>query len=155
MGMSNTTPGTIVKYANPQNAAEAQARFIVKEERGERVLIEFVCDLPIRPTECVPAADVVSAEPTAEQLAEQMKAEIRTDVAAGTVPATVSSFAELHDYVDANCYGGTEELFDQLVTESETDQEHQVKLDKLSAIMNPAMDIVDAWIKAGGLTATE
>jgi len=37
---------------------------------------------------------------------ERMKAEIQADIVAGIVPATVSSFSELHDYVDANCYGG-------------------------------------------------
>lgn len=30
--------------------------------------------------------------------------EIRADVAAGTVPATVATFSELHDHVDANEY---------------------------------------------------
>jgi len=32
-------------------------------------------------------------------------AQIRADVADGKVPATVRTFAELHDYVDANEYG--------------------------------------------------
>lgn len=43
---------------------------------------------------------------TAVELAERMKAEILQDVKAGIVPSTVSEFAELHDFVDANCYGG-------------------------------------------------
>lgn len=34
------------------------------------------------------------------------KQEIAGDVAAGVVPATVATFSELHDYVDANEYGG-------------------------------------------------
>lgn len=34
------------------------------------------------------------------------KSEILADIADGTVPATVATFSELHDYVDANCYGG-------------------------------------------------
>ncbi len=38
--------------------------------------------------------------------ADRVIAEIRADIAAGLVPATVASFAELHDYVDANTYSG-------------------------------------------------
>ncbi len=39
--------------------------------------------------------------------------EVRVDVASGLVPVTVSSFAELHDHVDANGYGGAfEDEFD-------------------------------------------
>ena len=37
---------------------------------------------------------------------QRMIAELCEDIASGLVPSTVSSFAELHDYVDANCYGG-------------------------------------------------
>ena len=37
---------------------------------------------------------------------EQGKAEILADIASGRVPADVSTFAALHDYVDANEYGG-------------------------------------------------
>ena len=43
---------------------------------------------------------------TIEQATEQAKAEILADVAAGTVPQACASFSELHDYVDANGYGG-------------------------------------------------
>lgn len=37
---------------------------------------------------------------------ERVKIEILDDMADGTIPRTVSSFSELHDFVDANCYGG-------------------------------------------------
>jgi hypothetical protein len=37
---------------------------------------------------------------------ERAKGEIRADIAAGRVPAAVATFAELHDHVDANGYGG-------------------------------------------------
>ena len=37
---------------------------------------------------------------------ERAKKEVLADVAAGVVPVTVASFSELHDYVDANGYGG-------------------------------------------------
>jgi len=41
-----------------------------------------------------------------EYTIERSKAEILEDIASGVVPDTVSSFSELHDYVDANEYGG-------------------------------------------------
>jgi hypothetical protein len=86
-----------------------------------------------------------------EEVVERMKLEIVADVENGIVPATVADFSSLHEFVDANCYGGASELFGEIVTESSTDEEHQAKLDKLGAIVNPAIDIVDAWIKHGGI----
>lgn len=61
---------------------------------------------------------------TSEQLAEKMKFEILTDMQAGIVPRSVGNFSELHDYVDANCYGGSEALLDELNVSSTTDEEH-------------------------------
>ena len=37
---------------------------------------------------------------------ERAKTEVLAHVAAGIVPRTCASFSELHDYVDANGYGG-------------------------------------------------
>lgn len=42
------------------------------------------------------------------QLAEIMKSEIVRDMHTGSVPANVSSFSELHDFLDANTYGSPE-----------------------------------------------
>ena len=67
------------------------------------------------------------------------------------VPSNVANFSELHEYVNANCYGGAVELFGEIVTESKTDDEHLVKLNSLYAIVDPAVQAVDAWIKAGGI----
>lgn len=88
---------------------------------------------------------------TSVGLAERMKKDILADVIAGVVPATVRSFSELHDFVDANLYGGTEELLDELNAGSATDDEHSTALSALCDLCNPAMDSVDAWIKAGGV----
>lgn len=44
--------------------------------------------------------------PTLEETVARMKAEILADIANGTVPQSIKNFSELHDYVDANCYGG-------------------------------------------------
>ena len=67
---------------------------------------------------------------------ERAKAEILADVASGTVPGTCASFSELHDYTDANGYGGAFEVpFDN----NETD------------FWNAVQNAVDRWIKQGGL----
>jgi hypothetical protein len=70
------------------------------------------------------------------RVVERAKAEILADVAAGTVPNTCASFSELHDYTDANGYGGA---FERPFDNNETD------------FWNAVQDAVDAWIKQGGL----
>ena len=87
--------------------------------------------------------------PTAEQLAESIKAEVIALRDTCRIPATCSSFSELHDYCDANCLGDSEQLFEAIVTESATDKEHDAKLAQVWEIADPAMDIVDAWLKNG------
>jgi hypothetical protein len=70
------------------------------------------------------------------QVVERAKAEILADVASGTVPSTCASFSELHDYTDANGYGGA---FERPFDNDETD------------FWNAVQDAVDRWIKQGGL----
>ena len=70
------------------------------------------------------------------QVVEQAKSEILADVTSGTVPSTCASFSELHDYVDANGYGGA---FKRPFDNNETD------------FWNAVQDAVDQWIKQGGL----
>ena len=70
------------------------------------------------------------------QVVERAKTEILADVAAGTVPSTCASFSELHDYTDANGYGGA---FERPFDNEETD------------FWNAVQDAVDRWIKQGGL----
>lgn len=41
---------------------------------------------------------------------EQAKAEITADIEKGVVPETINDFSELHSYVDANMYGGMDEI---------------------------------------------
>ena len=67
---------------------------------------------------------------------ERAKKEVLAHVAAGIVPRTCASFSELHDYVDANGYGGA---FERPFDNSETD------------FWNAVQDAVDRWIKQGGL----
>lgn len=67
---------------------------------------------------------------------ERAKKEVLADIASGRVPASVASFAELHDHVDANEYGGAcEGGFDGS--------------DESTAFWNRVQGEVDAWLKAG------
>jgi hypothetical protein len=71
------------------------------------------------------------------QLAERTaraKREVLADVAEGFVPAAVKTFSELHNYVDANCYGGACE-----VDAPDVDDE----------IWNTLQDAIDVWIRSG------
>jgi len=80
----------------------------------------------------------IPAWTTLEQTVDRAKAEILADVASGIVPRSCASFSELHDYVDANGYGGA---FEHDFDNEETD------------FWNCVQDTVDAWIKVGGLNA--
>ncbi len=81
--------------------------------------------------------------PPVNQTIRHAKAEIISDAKNGTVPATVSSFAELHDHVDANGYGGA---FDWPIV-SDT----KMLADEHTAYWNTVQDALDAWIRRGGL----
>ena len=65
-----------------------------------------------------------------------MKREVIADVMAGNVPASVADYSELHDYVDANYYGGA---FDGDFEIEDTDY------------WNAAQTAISQWIEAGGL----
>lgn len=67
--------------------------------------------------------------------ADQMKAEILADIESGRVPPTVSTFSELHDYVDANEYGGM----------CDPTQHASWSNESVCAVQ----DIVHAWLVAG------
>ena len=72
-----------------------------------------------------------------------MKREILADVKHGFVPRTCASFAELHNYVDANEYGG---FCDGLDTAAEV-----MSSEELTTEANEAQAAIDLWIKEGGL----
>ena len=97
----------------------------------------------------------------------RMKTEILADIAAGTVPASVFTFSELHDYVDANEYGGfcdagsvmetilaLQEERDSLTEEQERNWSKAGELEELqeqsTAFANAAQNAVDKWLKTGG-----
>ena len=90
-----------------------------------------------------------TACPSTEHLANLIKAEILADVRAGVVPETVASFSELHDHVDANCYGGLcFDLYDLLIDFCGGE-------DEAVALINAAQNEVDAWIKSWHLAAVK
>lgn len=103
---------------------------------------------------------MMSPKQRAELLANlvaQMQREVDADIAAGKVPTTVSSFSELHDWVDANCYGLCEEgAFDALEVAFGGTRQVGLMLDasppELLDLLNAAQDQVDAWLKRGRTT---
>jgi hypothetical protein len=71
----------------------------------------------------------------------QAKREIESDMASGPVPSTVDTFSGLHDYVDANEYGG---LCDDAVRATFPNPSSWVAwLDACNAVQNT----VDAWLR--------
>lgn len=49
-------------------------------------------------------------DPLVHTIIERAKKEIMADIETGRVPSTVTTFSELHDYVDANEYGGLTDI---------------------------------------------
>lgn len=85
--------------------------------------------------------------PTVEGLAARMRAEVRADITAGTVPAGITEFAELHEHVDANAYGGAfSSVIPALYDDNDdldpwADEYHERSL--------RAQDLTNAWICTG------
>ena len=86
-------------------------------------------------------------------LVSRMKLDVMHDVAANVVPRDVESFGDLHDYVDANCYGGLceYEVSDALIEMfGGRDQDEGMPQDMVDLI-NEAQGAVNQWIIDGGL----
>lgn len=85
--------------------------FVEVEKSGRISILEQMDGLQGRkrlPTDDLgvePAKAVVTV-PSLDETIARMKSEILADVKAGLVPADCKSFSALHDYVDANKYGG-------------------------------------------------
>lgn len=91
--------------------------------------------------------------PTLDESIKRMKHEIIEDISAGHVPADCPSFSALHDYVDANCYGGfcEDELMQNLIDHFGGRDEDEGMPDALMAYLNDAQNVIDRWIKEGGI----
>lgn len=72
---------------------------------------------------------------------QRMKIEILTDIENGVVPPTVRDFSTLHDFVDANYYGG--------FIDGDPDAP---EWDALIEQANRCQDAVHRWLQAGRLT---
>jgi hypothetical protein len=80
-------------------------------------------------------------KPTLDEVVAKMKEELIDYVMDGVVPLPVDSYSELHDYFDANCLAGMEQLW------------CTIGPDESTTLFNEASNIVDAWIKCGYLIA--
>ena len=65
-----------------------------------------------------------------ETILDKAKKEILSDIKEGIVPDTVTSFSDLHDFVDANCYGGFCDENYETSKNLEFENEIQTKLDE-------------------------
>ncbi len=79
--------------------------------------------------------------PTQEQAVARAKREILEDIASGRVPASVVSFSELHDHIDANEYGGA--------CEGSWFNGTDAQRDAGFTFWDRVQNAVDAWLKAG------
>lgn len=87
---------------------------------------------------------------------ERMKKEILALIKSETIPLDVATFAELHDYIDANALGGfcEDDLFNELVDRfGGRDSEElgggmpQGMLDYI----NHSQDAINTWIVSGAM----
>ncbi len=76
-----------------------------------------------------------------EQRIALAKVEIRDDITAGIVPASVSTFSELHDHVDADMYGMACDPAHGFNLEGDPDG----SLARISAMQ----DELDSWLRSG------
>lgn len=117
------------------------------------------------------AEDFYITGPDLQATIQRMKSEILADIAAGLVPASVASFSELHDYVDANEYGGfcdDEAMTTILELQNERDSLDEEalrnwpkagELDELdetyTRLANDAQNAINAWIASGVLKGVD
>lgn len=89
---------------------------------------------------------------TIEQLVAQMKSEILADILDLRVPVGVKSFCELHDYVDANCYGGfcddDDEAWSALIAQF-GGYVDECMPSGLVDFINEAQRSIDVWLSSG------
>ncbi|MDO8813699.1 MAG: hypothetical protein Q7J38_16960 [Gallionella sp.] len=90
---------------------------------------------------------------TLDESIECMKQEIIEDIKIGRVPVDCPSFSALHDYVDANCYGGfcEDDVMQTLTDHFGGIDENTGMPDALISYLNDAQSSIDRWIKTGGI----
>lgn len=88
---------------------------------------------------------------------DQMKAEILALMGAGVIPRSVQSFAELHDFVDANCIGGfcDDDYFHELYAKFGGPDGLGGMPNGMVDFINACQNGIDAWLKARKAEPTE
>ncbi len=89
-----------------------------------------------------------------EMLAEPIKPDENSEMAAVLRENVdkVTCFSDLHDYMDANTLGESEEIWEEL-TDGIGPEGDEKKVQAACDVLNEAQTIVDEWIKRGGLKA--
>ena len=64
----------------------------------------------------------------------------------------VTCFSDLHDYMDANTLGESEEIWNEFTADIPPEGDEK-KVQAACDVLNEAQTIVDEWIKQGGLGA--
>jgi hypothetical protein len=97
--------------------------------------------------------EMTATIPTLDESIERMKQEILEDIKAGRVPADCPSFAALHDYVDANEYGGFCEgaLADALIEHFGGCDKNEGMPGAMLEFLNNAQNAIDLWLKNNGV----
>ena len=90
-----------------------------------------------------------------EMVAEPIKPDENSEIAAALRENVdkVTCFSDLHDYMDANTLGESEEIWEEL-TDGIGPEGDEKKVQAACDVLNEAQTIVDEWIKLGGLKAS-
>lgn len=92
---------------------------------------------------------------TKEQYIEEVKEQVNQLIGKDIVPKTVSSFSELHDYVDANveCYSTIFEDYKCFTKKGNfvkcSEKEHERRMAEATTMANAVADTVDEWLRDG------
>lgn len=95
---------------------------------------------------------MIQLKPNLQETIQRMKSEVMGYIAQGRIPATVSTFGELHDYIDANCLGGFCEdngITDTLIQMHGGRDDDEGMPDQVIQYMNDAQNAIHAWLEAG------
>jgi hypothetical protein len=151
--------GDIVKFKKVVDVGDEDLRMVLREDPdGGRVLVVAIVDMYFKPTHRYNVEDLevcgqITDKAMQDETIERMKREVLKDVKLGKVPSTVKTFAELHDYVDANEYGGfCDEAFSDMLTQHFGGPNKKTGMPQgMLDFMNAAQNAIDTWIKEGGL----
>lgn len=91
--------------------------------------------------------------PTLADVVDRMKREVRRDIQDGLIAVSVRSFSELHDYVDANEYGGfcEDAVADALIEHFGGRDEHEGMPQGMLDYINAAQRAVGEWLASNSL----